>query len=186
MKREDAILLAVTWQARLMPYCERVEIAGSVRRKKPEVHDIEIVAKPLIAETVDLFGSRVVELDMLEQVIDARRNAGDFTLKKNGPRMKQLELPEGITIDLFIVRPPAQWGVIFALRTGPAEFNHWLVTQKRYGGAMPGWMKMTDGALYRVAGDEKTLIQTPEEEDFFRAIGVEMVRPEERKARWNH
>ena len=30
------------------------------------------------------------------------------------------------------------------------------------------------------------LIKTPEEEDFFQAIGVEMVRPEERVAGWKH
>ena len=182
MKLEDAILLAVTWQSRLLPYCERVGIAGSVRRMKPEVHDIEIVVAPLIVETVDLFGSKIVEMDMLEQVIEARLQAGDFTLKKNGPRFKQLELPEGITVDLFIVRPSAQWGVIFALRTGPADYSHWLVTHKSYGGALPGYLKMKGGALWY--GDE--LIKTPEEEDFFQAIGVEMVRPEERVAGWKH
>ena len=174
--------MPLTRKSRLLPYCERVEIAGSVRRKKTEVHDIEIVVVPLIVETVDLFGSKIVEMDMLEQVIEARLQAGDFTLKKNGPRFKQLELPGGITVDLFIGRPPAQWGVIFALRTGPANFSHWLVTNKRHGGALPGYLKVKDGALWHA----DHVVETPEEEDFFQAIGVEMVRPEERKARWNH
>ena len=31
-------------------------------------------------------------------------------------------------VDLFTVLPPASWGAIFAIRTGPGDFNHMLVT----------------------------------------------------------
>jgi DNA polymerase/3'-5' exonuclease PolX len=41
----------------LRPYCERIEIAGSLRREKPMVGDIEIVAIP--RRPVDLFGEPV-------------------------------------------------------------------------------------------------------------------------------
>ena len=33
---------------RLRPHCERVQIAGSIRRGKERVKDIEIVASPLL------------------------------------------------------------------------------------------------------------------------------------------
>lgn len=181
MKLEDAILLAVQWQARLMPYCERVEIAGSVRRKKPEVHDIEIVAAPMETEIFDPWTGELKPFIPLYDAIWNSQENWSFTLKKNGPRFKQLDLGE-ITVDLFIVLPPAMWGVIYAIRTGPAEFSHWLVTTKQKGGALPSYLKVRDGALWH--GDE--VIQTPEEKDFFRAIGVEMVRPEERVAGWKH
>lgn len=51
MKYEDAILIAERVKAELEPHCERIEIAGSIRRKKPEVKDIEIVAIPKPYET---------------------------------------------------------------------------------------------------------------------------------------
>ena len=46
MEYEVAIEIAEKVKALLLPHCERIEIAGSVRRKKPNVKDIEIVAIP--------------------------------------------------------------------------------------------------------------------------------------------
>ena len=46
MKYEEAIEIAEKVKTLLLPHCERVEIAGSVRRKKTDVKDIEIVAIP--------------------------------------------------------------------------------------------------------------------------------------------
>jgi hypothetical protein len=40
-------------------------------------------------------------------------------------------------VDLFQVIGPAQWGVIYAIRTGPGDFNHLLATNRRFGGACP-------------------------------------------------
>lgn len=182
MRLEDALLLAMEWQAKLAPFCERIEIAGSVRRCKAEVHDIELVAIPQtteLVEMVDLFSQRITQVNLLEQAIWSLAQAGDhFTLLKNGPRMKQLKLSQGITLDLFIVLPPAQWGVIFTLRTGPADLSHWLVTKKSFGGGLPSYLKVRDGVLWN--GDQA--INTPEEADFFREIGVEMVSPVHRSA----
>jgi len=38
--------IAQTVQDRLTPFCERIEVVGSIRRGKPEVHDIDIVCIP--------------------------------------------------------------------------------------------------------------------------------------------
>ena len=46
MKYEEALKIAEEVKALLAPHCLRIEIAGSIRRKKPEVKDIEIVAYP--------------------------------------------------------------------------------------------------------------------------------------------
>ena len=40
-------------------------------------------------------------------------------------------------VDLFQVVGPAQWDVLCAIRTGPGDFNHLLVTNRRFGGACP-------------------------------------------------
>jgi len=46
MKYSEILLIAEQVKAELQPHCIRIEIAGSIRRKKPECRDIEIVAIP--------------------------------------------------------------------------------------------------------------------------------------------
>jgi DNA polymerase/3'-5' exonuclease PolX len=161
-----ALEITKTLTARLMSYCERIAVAGSVRREKPEIGDIEIVAIP--RKKYDLFGS---------ETGDHALNSVDWTafgkLIKNGSKYKQIELTEGINLDLFIVTPPAQWGVQFMIRTGSADFSHRLVTSRRFGGLMPSNYKVKDGAIW----SSNHVIETPEEEDVFNLIGVPFIEP---------
>lgn len=46
MKLDKALEIAERIKELLAPYSERIEIAGSIRRKKPEVKDVELVAIP--------------------------------------------------------------------------------------------------------------------------------------------
>lgn len=162
----DAEKIAADIVGRLRQYCKRIEIAGSVRRRKPEVGDIEIVAIPL--PTVDLFGVEMYEPHQLDEV-----DWSDFgRLVKNGHKYKQIEMGR-CNLDLFIVTPPAQWGVQFIIRTGSAEFSHRLVTAKQYGGMMPGYLKVKDGAIW----SNNHIVETPEEQDVFDLIGAEFVPP---------
>lgn len=154
---------------RFAPYCERVEIAGSLRRHRETVHDIDMVIVPQLVDDKDCFGNPVGQHSLFDP---AHMELGE--VKKNGSRQKQILLPEDIHVELWIVLPPAQFGLIFAIRTGPADYNHWLVTPRRYGGALPSHLTMRDGALW----NGKDLVPTPEEEDFFREIGVPMTAPE--------
>lgn len=154
----------------LRPACMRVEIAGSIRRRKPEVKDIEIVCVPNPIIDCVLFSEN--EFDRILRIIGGHRI-------KDGEKYKQIELPEGINLDLFIVTPPAQWGVIFTIRTGDADFSHWLVTHRRQGGALPSFLKVKDGALR----NGTIIINTPEEIDFFREIGLDWIEPGKRKVK---
>jgi DNA polymerase/3'-5' exonuclease PolX len=97
--------------------------------------------------------------------------------------MKQFAVaPTGIKLDLFIVQPPAQWGAILAIRTGPAHYSHWLVTQRKQGGAMPSYLRQRDGALWD--GDE--LVPTPTEASYFAALGIDTVPdPWDRHPSWS-
>lgn len=45
MKHEQALKIAEKVKALLSPHCERIEIAGSIRRKKPEV---KVLKEPII------------------------------------------------------------------------------------------------------------------------------------------
>jgi hypothetical protein len=56
--RVTALRVAESLRATLYGACDRVEIAGSIRREKPQVHDIEIVVVPRIVERAsgDIWG----------------------------------------------------------------------------------------------------------------------------------
>lgn len=153
----------------LSPYCQRLEIAGSLRRKKPEVGDIELIAIPKFG--VDLFGN-VTEEHLLDSVDWERFGK----VIKAGHKYKQIELYQGINLDLFIVTPPAQFGVQFVIRTGPADFSKRFVTSKKFGGLLPSVFRVQDGAIW----SNNHVIETPEEADVFHVIGLPFIEPEKR------
>lgn len=175
MKYADALVIAERIVDHLRPVCERIEIAGSLRRKREDVHDIDLVLTPRFKTNLDMFGNPTTSHSLLDEQL---RGLG--TLKKNGPRQKQILLPEGIHCELWIVLPPAQWGAIMVIRTGPGDYGRWLVTSKREGGALPSHLKEKGGALW----NSTTMLETPEEGDFFRALGLAPVAPAERRAKW--
>lgn len=166
----DAERIAHSMAAALTPFCSRVEIAGSIRRRKRIVGDIEIVCIPQF------------ETDMFGNPSGVSKLAGiDWTLygevKANGEKYKKILLPQGIQLDLFIVTPPAQWGVIFLIRTGPADYSRKMVTPRRDGGRLPSNYRVKDGAVW----SRNHIIETPEEFNYYELCGVPFVQPWLRK-----
>ncbi len=165
-------------------YAERGVIAGSIRRKSATVKDIEIVLEPrLEAIVVDLFGGTVTR-NTFDDRCDELKGMGILTdrLDKNGhpawgSKYKRAMFGD-VPLDLFSVLPPAQWGVILAIRTGPWRFSQSLVTQRNKGGLLPNDMYVREGALWVKAwGEEPELIPTPTEESFFAAIEMPCLEP---------
>lgn len=191
MNLNEARILAEEWIVKLRPACERVEIAGSIRRAESEVGDIDIVCIPSITTERNLFDDPTGQsINHLENLLQTYKDDEDFTFYNpydptertaNGPRQKKLFLPQRIKLELWIVIPPAQWGAIFILRTGPAQFGHWLVTSKQQGGGLPSHLKVKDGALQ----NGFKIIETPEERDFFNAIDLPYIQPQDRIAKWS-
>jgi len=173
MELREAYDIALYLKTCLSPCCERVEIAGSIRRLKATgVKDIEIVAAPSYMDRLDLFGNVVETVSMLDFM--DWEHLGHVI--KGGDRYKQVALIAGINLDLFIVLPPAQWGVIMTIRTGPAAFSKRVVTQKCKGGLMLDGSYVRDGAVY-CKGE---LIKMDEEVDFFNYLGMRYILPEKR------
>lgn len=167
-----AMTLARNMEALLSPHCLRVEIAGSLRRKKPLVGDIEIVCIP--APLVDLFGGPLFGASRVERAL---RDDG-FNLLKNGDYYKQAILPNGqLKFDIFLTTPE-KWGVVFTLRTGSAAFSHRLVTQRKYGGLLPSNLVVKDGRIWTTGS---VPLATPEEIDVFNALGLAWLDPQERE-----
>lgn len=178
----------------LSPACERIVIAGSIRREKPDgIKDIELVAIPRFETATNLFGepnpnaarslldARITELSqrcMLgpRTVPCSDPTRGTTAQFRMGPRYKAMQfLWNGVLapVDLFLVLPPAEWGAILAIRTGPSAFSQHLVTAaKRLGRHV---------ASGRVLTRDDEVIAVPTERDFFEACGVQWVEPRERR-----
>ena len=138
----------------LRPGCEKLDIAGSIRREKAEVKDIEIVCLPRRVEMYNLFGE-LTGLDFANEFDEAIFNfetAFDYKYIKSGNKYKQVALTmengKTINLDLFIAENH-NYGYILALRTGDWEFSKALVTSRILGGLKPDDITLSDGAIYR-------------------------------------
>lgn len=170
----DAYAVAIDLLNRLDRACDRLLIAGSLRRQKREIGDIELVVLPRMDPVADLFGESVPGLAR-SVLDDALAQLGDLHYTKNGERYKQFEC-EGRSIDLFIATPET-WGCVATIRTGSADFSKWLVTARKYGGACPSHLHFKDGRIWNGA----RALDTPGEHDVFAALEQPWVEPVDRK-----
>lgn len=176
--RRDVLEIAHELMADLAPVCERANIAGSVRRGKEVVKDLEIVAMPVLGR--DLFGQVTLEApNGLDEVLGRLVRAGRLErAAKNGPRYKQFIVPPlGIKLDLFLVLPPAEYGVQLVIRTGPAAFSRRFVTRRAWGGLLPSHLKVHAGAIW----DDGRALPLPDEASVFELLGIEWIEPENRR-----
>lgn len=172
----EALAAAQILQGKIAPACERTLIAGSLRRGKPEVGDIELVVMPKVEVELDMFGAAAGVHSLLDDVLATLKTEG-YT--KNGERYKQF-IWRGYSIDLFIATRDT-WGCVATIRTGSADFTHWLVSPRRMGGGCPSHLRFSEG---RIIENGKPL-ETPEEHDVFAALEQRWVEPIDRIAgRW--
>lgn len=161
MNYEQAKKIADSTLLELKPHCERIEIAGSIRRRKNNPNDIELVIIPKPYD-VDLFESGIATvINQWEKV------KGELPCKYT-----QRILPVGIKLDIFFATHD-NWGLIFAIRTGSAEFSHYVLAN--------GWVEKgyhsINGMLVDKNGKE---VPIREEEDLFELIDRKWLDPEKR------
>jgi DNA polymerase/3'-5' exonuclease PolX len=176
----EAELVAVALASTLMPACERIQVAGSVRRQRPDVGDVELVAVPRIETEPDgMFGERSINrlTERLDMLLAAGTLASHPTDPKRGERYsKLLDAGSGLQVDLFSARP-ATFGLIFLIRTGPAAYSERFVTDLRRRG-----LHVAGGELHRgglgCGAYECEVVPTPEEADVFAAAGWPFAKPE--------
>lgn len=180
------------------PFVDRIELAGSIRRRCQTCNDVEIVAIPKI-ETGCKAGELIPsEVDRLDEFLDtvARGKVPDLVKPEPaagenqpawGPRYKRLLIRHQgrwIKVDLFLTTRE-RWGSTFAIRTGSKEFSKLLVTPRLHNGGMPFRYRQAEGALQRCTGrvdGEETweILPTPEESDYFAFLELPVLSPEER------
>lgn len=160
---EEAFKIATEVMEELRPFCYRIEIAGSIRRKKADVGDIEIVAIPKPYST-GLFESGIAKI-----VNKWEKVKGELEYGRS--KYTQRILPEGIKLDLFIAEE-GNWGQTLALRTGSAKYSHLVLANgwRRQGFKSEGGYLFREGERYEIR----------KEKDLFEMIGIPFVEPEKR------
>lgn len=173
MKLDQASAIAERIRAGLAPHCDRCEIAGSIRRRKREVGDIEIVTIPKTVICPDLFSTADFgETRRSKDWIRAAYLIGDVI--KGHPvdgKYIQFLTDEGIMVDLFLATP-ANWGLIFAVRTGSADYSHRVLAC--------GWVRNGYHGVDGMLMSDGVAVPVREERDLFRMAGVPWVEPEAR------
>lgn len=185
----QAFQIASLIASRLEPHCRRIEIAGSLRRQRPTIGDIELIAiaKTYFAAPVNLeeqLAGHGRVRNQLHEHLDTLIREGKITYHLTsagarcwGDRLRKFTLTTNLgvvyKVDLFMCED-ADWGNTFVIRTGSADFSHWLVTQRASGGAMPPNMHHAENRLWR----DGQAIVCFEEVDFFAALGLPYIPPQ--------
>lgn len=179
MPLSDAVRSAEDFARLILPACERYMVAGSVRRQKPEVGDIEHVAISKVGEFVPDGAMFQTTGYLLLHRLDELRAAGTIEAQVKidgrtrwGDRYRAC-VYQGRVHEVFLATDD-NWGAILAIRTGPAELSQDAVTRIK----MRGRLRQQDGYLVYQNGGERYPCAT--EEAFFGAAGMECVPPQDR------
>jgi DNA polymerase/3'-5' exonuclease PolX len=127
--RSDAMAVAKELCAALKPVTEKLVVAGSLRRRKPMVGDVEILFVPKMIEVkFDLFNTlKVSAADAyLEQMLKAavlkkRLNAKGHSMWGEKNKLA-VHVSSGIPVDLFTATEE-NWFNYAVCRTGGAQTN---------------------------------------------------------------
>ncbi len=133
-RREEAVKVAKEIATWLEPVCDRLIIAGSLRRRKQTVSDVEVLFIPQWGEEPDgLFdkrqfskADRVIERMVEEGILEKRKTTmGSFTW---GSQNKfAIHAPSRIPVDFFAT-DQNRWWVAKVIRTGGKKTNLALTT----------------------------------------------------------
>ena len=137
----------------LEPFCDRIAIVGSIRRRKQEVKDIDILLAPKGAMLYGLMG-KIAELGSEE--------GAKITSKKT---IKIKDEVEDVKAELWFTTVE-RWPVMLLVRTGGVKSNKkiaMLCEQK-------GWhLSVSEGSILDRDGEK---LPIEEEEDVYKLLGI--------------
>lgn len=167
MKIKTAARIATTIRTKLDPYCEKIEIAGGIRRGNVrDMNTIDLVAISKLDMQPNIFMQmQPAGRDLLFKHI---RKAYDVTQGcKDGQRQCTFQVCENIAVRVSLATPET-WGYILALRTGPPGLSKALIIKLKKAGYEP-----SDGKLLR----DRKPVPAPIEQTVFRMAGVKYLTP---------
>jgi DNA polymerase (family 10) len=136
----------------------RVEVAGSARRRKETVGDLDVLASSLEPEKVS---DHFVRMPPVARVL------------AHGPTKSTVVLENRLQVDLRVI-PPESYGAALQYFTGSKEHNVKLRTI----GVKAGF-KLNEYGLFR--RDDDALVEAEEEERIYEALGMDWMPPELRE-----
>lgn len=144
---------------KLSPFCQRIEVAGSIRRQRPLPKDIDIVLIPK-----DAWNLRAEVLNLCWPFFP-----------QGGDKLVRFGV-NGVQVDLYFA-DETTWATLLLIRTGSTEHNIKLCSLAK----KKGWHLHANGqGLFNEKGQR---IAGETEESIFEALGLEYIAPEKREAR---
>jgi DNA polymerase (family 10) len=158
---EEAQRTAAQIKATVEAHCELIEVAGSIRRQKPKVHDIDFV---VVAKS-DADWQRIN--DKLKQLKGKPNCSGNSLIKAFVP------CRDGFFQVDFYRAKPSTFGILLLVRTGSAEHNVWLA-----GCAISKGMRIrySEGLI-----KEGVAVAGETEQGVFEALGLPYTLPSQRE-----
>ena len=150
----------------LKPFCDQIEVAGSIRRRCQDVGDIDLVILPKAGQL---------------EAIKERCSRPGISVLTNGAQ-NYLFVWHGIQVDIFFARHeerdlldlrPGNFASLFMCRTGSKQHNIWFCQEALKGGCF--WDPYQ--GVYR----GKDLLPCATERDLYAAIGQDYIEPEARE-----
>lgn len=180
MKLHPAMTLAERIQWALGPLCQKCEIAGSIRRARPEVNDIDLVILPRAGQ-IEQIKARCRQ--RCRVIRDGDQN---FIVAIRQPDHSEFQLDiffaHGGKADLLEPQP-GNFGSLLLCRTGSKEHNIQIAQRAKaqdmkwnpYQGLLAGGSWEFDGqdSVYRGG----KIIASETEEQIFEALGMKWIAP---------
>lgn len=157
----------------LSPFCDRIAVAGSIRRQRPVCNDIDLVALVRDGQAA-AFRYRVLQ---------------NTQAIREGDDVMSVRLKTGLQVDIFFARHEVPdllskrqctWGTTLLCRTGSKEHNVYLAQVAK----RKGWhWNPTFGIFGRHprTGLDACCLAAATEEEIFEVLGLAFVPPEARE-----
>jgi DNA polymerase/3'-5' exonuclease PolX len=178
--RSDALEVTRIIIAFIQPFCERLVVAGSLRRRKPEVGDIEILYIPKFSTEPDgLFDTKQIncvdrELENLLQVQTITKRLSILGCESWGQRNKLARhTTSQIPVDFFQASR-SNWFNYLVCRTGSASNNTRIASAAQ----SKGWKWHPYGPGFTDQAGH--MVDVESEQDVFRLVGIPYLEPWQR------
>lgn len=152
---------------RKSPDIAQIQYAGSLRRGVETIGDIDILSAP-----------KKMSPEVVEKIMDYYAKYSDITLIINrGDTKSSVLLKTGIQVDLRVVEKNI-FGAALHYFTGSKAHNIRIRDRAKNMG-----FKVNEYGVFKIKGEEETLIAGKTEEEVFHAVGLPFIIPEMREDR---
>lgn len=173
---DEAQAIAVDLRAELIPYCYEIQVAGSIRRERPDVGDIDLVCIPMSYEisVTDMFGTVLSTSPVLETLkhLQELEDVGIVQISKSGAQIVSFTYRD-MACDLYQVSDQTAFPTIYLVRTGSENWNRFLAC-----------LAINQGKKFKVNGQgivcQGERVGYLSEEHILEAVGLPFIPPKER------